>query len=121
MPRYVLLNKPYNVLSNFVDEVGRATLKDYVPLPNIYAAGRLDYDSEGLLLLTDDGLLSARMTDPRYEHPKTYLVQVELVQGAIPAGAIEQLRAGVLLRGEHTRPAEADAVPDPGLWPRPAP
>jgi 23S rRNA pseudouridine2457 synthase len=121
MPRYLLLNKPYNVLSNFVDEAGRATLKDYVPVSNVYAAGRLDYDSEGLLLLTDDGPLSFRMTDPRYEHPKTYYVQVELVTGALPAGALEQLRAGVVLRGERTRPAEADLAADPGLWPRPVP
>ena len=121
MPRYLLVNKPYNVLSNFVDPEGRATLAAYVPVPGVYAAGRLDYDSEGLLLLTDDGPLSYRVTDPRYEHPKTYLVQVELVSGALPPGALEQLRAGVVLRGERRRPAEAEVVPDPGLPPRPVP
>jgi 23S rRNA pseudouridine2457 synthase len=121
MSRYVLVNKPYNVLSNFVDEDGRATLKDLVPVPGVYAAGRLDYDSEGLLLLTDDGPLSYRMTDPAYEHPKTYYVQVELVKGSVPAGALEQLRAGVVLRGERLRSAEVDVVPDPGFPPRPVP
>ncbi len=121
MSRYVLVNKPFNVLSNFVDEGGRATLKDYVPVPAVYAAGRLDYDSEGLLLLTDDGPLSYRMTDPRYEHPKTYYVQVELTKGTIPPAALDQLHEGVVLRGERLRPAEAEVVPDPGLPPRSAP
>jgi len=121
MSRYVLVNKPFNVLSNFVDEDGRATLKDYVPVPAVYAAGRLDYDSEGLLLLTDDGPLSYRMTDPRYEHPKTYFVQVELTTGVLPPGTLEPLRAGVLLRGEHTRPAEVAVVPDPHFWERSVP
>lgn len=121
MARYLLLNKPYNVLSNFVDTEGRATLAELVPVPGVYAAGRLDYDSEGLLLLTDDGQLSYLMTDPHYEHPKTYYVQVELVNGALPPDALAQLREGVVLRGERVRPAEAEVVADPGLPPRPVP
>jgi 23S rRNA pseudouridine2457 synthase len=118
MPRYLLLNKPFNVLSTFTDPTGRPTLKDYVVLPGVYAAGRLDYDSEGLLLLTDDGPLIHRLTDPRYEHPKTYYVQVE---GLVTQAAVAALRRGLVLRGERTRPAQADIIPDPGLPPRPVP
>jgi 23S rRNA pseudouridine2457 synthase len=118
MPRYVLFNKPFNVLSTFTDPAGRATLKAYVPVAGVYAAGRLDYDSEGLLLLTDDGGLIHRLTDPRFEHPKTYYAQVE---GVADAAAVAQLRRGVVLRGERTRPAEAELIEDPGLPPRPVP
>ena len=118
MPRYLLFNKPFNVLSAFTDPEGRATLADYVPVPGVYAAGRLDYDSEGLLLLTDDGALIHALTDPGHEMPKTYYVQVE---GVVTTAAVEQLRQGVVLRGERTRPAEAEIIDDPGLPPRPVP
>jgi len=118
MPRYLLFNKPYNVLSAFTDPEGRATLAAYVPVPGVYAAGRLDYDSEGLLLLTDDGGLIHALTDPGHELPKTYYVQVE---GLVTPAAVELLRQGVVLRGERTRPAEAEIIGDPGLPPRPVP
>jgi 23S rRNA pseudouridine2457 synthase len=118
LPRYLLLNKPFNVLATFTDPAGRPTLKDIIHVPGVYAAGRLDYDSEGLLLLTDDGALIHRLTDPRYEHPKTYYVQVE---GLVTEAAVAALRRGVVLRGERTRPAQADIIPDPGLPPRPVP
>lgn len=118
MPRYLLLNKPFNVLSAFTDPDGRATLANYVPVPGVYAAGRLDYDSEGLMLLTDDGRLIHQLTDPGHELPKTYFVQVE---GVVTPEAVARLRAGVVLRGQRSRPAEAEIVDDPGLPPRPVP
>jgi 23S rRNA pseudouridine2457 synthase len=102
--QYVVIYKPYNVMSCFTDQEGHATLSEYLAMPEIYAAGRLDYDSEGLLLLTSDNWLLHRLTDPRYEHPKTYLVQVE---GIPDEAALAQLCAGVLVKGERTRPAEA--------------
>jgi 23S rRNA pseudouridine2457 synthase len=114
----ILFNKPFNVLSAFTDTAGRATLAIYIPVPGVYAAGRLDYDSEGLLLLTDDGGLIHSLTDPRYEHPKTYYVQLE---GLVTQKAVQQLQAGVMLRGLRTRPAEAEIIDDPGLPPRPVP
>src|SRR5437868_15108787 len=107
MPRYLLFNKPFNVLSAFTDPEGRATLADYVPVPGVYAAGRLDYDSDGLLLLTDDGALIHRLTDPRHEQPKTYYVQLE---GIVTEAAAIALRHGVMLRGRRTRPAEAEII-----------
>ena len=119
MSRYLLLNKPFNVLSSFTDPQGRATLADYVPVPGVYAAGRLDYDSEGLLLLTDDGALIHRLTDPRHEHPKTYYVQVGRPRHRGSRG--DALRQGVVLRGRRTRPAEAEIIADPGLPARPVP
>jgi 23S rRNA pseudouridine2457 synthase len=115
---YLLLNKPYNVLSSFTDPEGRATLADYVPVAGVYAAGRLDYDSEGLVLLTDDGALIHRLTDPRHEYPKTYYVQLE---GIVTEAAAALLRQGVMLRGRRTRPAEAEIIADPGLPARPVP
>jgi 23S rRNA pseudouridine2457 synthase len=118
MYRYLLFNKPYGVLSQFTDAAGRLTLKEYIDVPGVYAAGRLDYDSEGLLLLTDDGGLIRRLTDPRFHLPKTYLVQVE---GLVTPEAIQKLETGLLIQGYHTRPCQAQAIPEPDLPPRPKP
>lgn len=119
MSRLILFNKPYGVLCQFTDEHGRATLKDHIPVPGVYAAGRLDTDSEGLLLLTDDGALQHRIADPCCKLPKRYLAQVEGVPGA---DALKRLRAGVDLGDFVTRPCEARAVPEPArLWPRDPP
>jgi 23S rRNA pseudouridine2457 synthase len=118
----VLFNKPYNVLSQFTDRdtaaSARRTLSDFVDLPEVYPAGRLDLDSEGLLLLTDDGRLQARIADPKFKMPKTYLVQVE---GDPGESALEQLRRGVELKDGRTRPAEVERISDPQLWPRDPP
>lgn len=115
--------KPYDVLTQFSDKQGRATLADYIPIAGIYAAGRLDRDSEGLLLLTDDGGLNNRLTDPRHGHQRTYYAQVE---GVPTDAALAALRAGVMLSegGEvwRTRPAQADRMPEPPPLPeRPVP
>lgn len=118
MSRVVLFNKPYGVLTQFTDAQGRATLGDHIPLPGVYAAGRLDRDSEGLLVLTDDGGLIRRLTDPRAKTWKTYWVQVE---GAPTPDALERLRAGVALNDGPTRPARARAITEPALWPRDPP
>lgn len=122
MPRLILFNKPYNVLSQFTDKgtegSPRQTLSDYIDVPGVYPAGRLDRDSEGLLLLTDDGRLQARIADPKFKLPKCYLVQVE---GEVSEEALEKLRRGVLLNDGMTRPAEAARIADPGLWPRDPP
>jgi 23S rRNA pseudouridine2457 synthase len=117
--RLILLNKPYGVLCQFTDEQGRATLKSYVPVPGVYAAGRLDTDSEGLLVLTDDGRLQHRIADPRHKRPKRYLVQVE---GTPTDEALARLRAGVDLGDFATQPCQAQEVPVPEwLWPRDPP
>jgi 23S rRNA pseudouridine2457 synthase len=117
--RYLALFKPYDVLTQFTDAAGRATLKDFVAVPGVYPVGRLDRDSEGLLLLTDDGGLAHRLTDPRYGHPRTYLVQVERVPDAT---ALEALRRGVTLNDGPTRPADAALLREPPLLPdRPVP
>lgn len=114
----IAFNKPYDVLSQFTDRnaaTTRATLSDYLDLPNVYPAGRLDRDSEGLLLLTDDGRLQARIADPKFKLPKTYLVQVEREPDA---AALAALRRGVMLKDGPTRPAEIERIDDPALWPR---
>ena len=121
MSRLILFNKPYGVLSQFTDKSmapDRSTLSEYIDVPGVYPAGRLDRDSEGLLLLTDDGRLQARIADPKFKLPKTYLVQVE---GDVTEDALDQLRLGVRLKDGLTRPAEAARIADPALWPRDPP
>ncbi|WP_238365944.1 pseudouridine synthase [Mesobacterium pallidum] len=120
MARLVLFNKPYDVLSQFTDRATaggpRRTLSDFIDVPGVYPAGRLDRDSEGLLLLTDDGALQARISSPRDKWPKTYRVQVE---GIPDAAALAALGKGVTLKDGPTRPAKVRAIPEPeGLWAR---
>ncbi|MER3543351.1 MAG: pseudouridine synthase [Chloroflexota bacterium] len=115
MGRLILLNKPYRVLCQFEDEEGRATLADYVPLPDVYPAGRLDYESEGLVLLTDVGWLHHWITHPRHKLPKVYWVQVE---GIPTPEALQQLAQGVVVKGERTRPARVRFIEPPPVWPR---
>ncbi len=121
MARLILFNKPYGVLSQFTDagsDTARATLSEFVQVPGVYPAGRLDRDSEGLLLLTDDGRLQARIADPRFKLPKTYLVQVE---GEPDDASLSALRKGVLLKDGMTRPAEVERIDPPELWLRDPP
>lgn len=111
----ILLNKPYNVLTQFTDSEGRPTLSDYLPISELYPAGRLDYDSEGLVLLTNAGWLQHLIAHPRHKSPKTYWVQVE---GLPTEEALQMLRSGVQVKGERTRPAKARLMDEPDLWPR---
>jgi 23S rRNA pseudouridine2457 synthase len=115
----IALNKPYGVLCQFTDSDGRRTLAEFVAQKNIYPAGRLDYDSEGLLLLTDDGALAHRLTDPRHKQPKTYLLQVD---GQVTDEAIAALSRGVVLNDGPTQRAQASHASEPAwLWPRDPP
>ncbi|WP_435015422.1 pseudouridine synthase [Tundrisphaera sp. TA3] len=117
--RVLALFKPYDVLTQFTDEGNRRTLKDFVPVPGVYPVGRLDRDSEGLLLLTDDGRLAHRLTDPRHDHPKTYLAQVEKIP---TPEALEALRRGIVLADGPTKPAGAELLEkEPDLPERPVP
>ena len=122
MPRLILFNKPHGVLCQFTDRgtagSKRPTLSQFIDLPGVYPAGRLDLDSEGLLLLTDDGRLQARIADPKFKMPKTYLVQVE---GDVSEDSLDSLRKGVRLKDGVTRPAQVEAIANPGLWPRDPP
>ncbi|MBR9870120.1 MAG: pseudouridine synthase [Gammaproteobacteria bacterium] len=121
MADIILFNKPFQVLSQFTDERTRnprLTLAEWIKKPGFYAAGRLDYDSEGLLLLTDNGPLQHRIASPRNKMPKTYWAQVE---GDIPAGAVDQLSRGVNLKDGPTRPAKVRKIDAPDLWPRTPP
>jgi len=113
--RLILFNKPFNVLSQFTDGDGRRTLADFIPVKDVYPAGRLDRDSEGLLLLTDHGKLQHQVSDPKNRMAKTYLAQVE---GEISDEAINALCAGVSLKDGPTLPASARRIDPPALWPR---
>ena len=121
MSKLILFNKPFGVLPQFTDrgsDTKRATLSDYIDLPGVYPAGRLDRDSEGLMILTGDGKLQARIADPKYKMPKAYLVQVE---GEVGDESLVMLRNGVELKDGKTRPAEVERIDEPDLWPRDPP
>jgi 23S rRNA pseudouridine2457 synthase len=115
MARLILLNKPFQVLCQFTDPQGRTTLADFIPEKGVYAAGRLDFDSEGLLLLTDDGQLQQQIADPKFKLEKTYWVQVE---GSINPEALIALRQGVQLKDGLSKPAKAKKIDPPNVWPR---
>jgi 23S rRNA pseudouridine2457 synthase len=118
----ILFNKPFQVISQFSLPSGpgrdKVTLKDYIDIPNVYPAGRLDFDSEGLLLLTDDGRLQSRIADPRFGKEKEYWIQVE---GAPDDADLDRLRAGVTLKDGPTRPAQVEVIDAPSVWPRDPP
>jgi 23S rRNA pseudouridine2457 synthase len=115
MAKIILFNKPFHVLSQFTDGEGRSTLADYLHAPGYRVAGRLDYDSEGLLLLTDDGQLQQQIANPRHKRWKTYWVQVE---GIVDQAALEALAAGVSLKDGPALPARAKRIDPPDIWPR---
>ncbi len=112
MYRYLIFNKPYGVLTTFTDQKNRQNLKNYINIPNVYAAGRLDFDSEGLLLLTDNGRLIQYIIEPRYRKPKTYIVQVE---GVITPGGVQKLEHGVTIQDYTTLPCSAHIIAEPEL------
>ncbi len=114
----IALNKPYGVLCQFTDPDGRPTLADHVDVPGVYPCGRLDTDSEGLLLLTDDGALQHRLSHPKFGKHKTYLVQVERIPDE---AALDALRRGVEIKGRRTRPAKVRRIDPPDLWERDPP
>ncbi len=117
--RYLLFHKPYNVLSQFTPEGDKATLKDYIDVPDVYTVGRLDADSEGLLLLTNDGRLQHRLTDPKFQHPRTYWVQVENIPDE---EALRKLRTGITIQNYRTRLAQVHLLEqEPDLPPRQPP
>ena len=122
MSRVILLNKPFGVLSQFTDKglegTTRPTLSAYVDVPQVYPAGRLDRDSEGLLVLTDDGRLQAQIADPKFKKPTTYLVLVERIPSE---DALQSLRKGITLKDGMTRPAQVERVEPPELWERDPP
>lgn len=120
--RYLIFHKPFNVLSQFTQGVtapangrSRLTLADFITVPDVYPVGRLDYDSEGLMLLTNDGSLQHRLSNPQFAHPRTYWVQVE---GSVSESALRQLSAGVVLQDYRTQPALVRAIEEPALPPR---
>ena len=119
MARVLLFNKPFRVISQFSPSGDKRTLADFIDVPAVYPAGRLDFDSEGLMVLTDDGALQARISSPRYRRKKTYLAQVE---GVPESQSLRRLARGVELRDGRTRPAEVEHVDEPDwLWPRDPP
>lgn len=115
MKKIILFNKPFSVLCQFTDKEGRKTLSDFIPVKNIYAAGRLDFDSEGLVILTDDGILQNTISDPKHKLIKAYWVQIE----GIPNGtSLKKLSKGILLKDGLTKPAEVKLIEEPKVWDR---